>query len=59
MKFFRNWGADPLDRNGEHFDYYGYRAVHHNALVAVAQPVRHVHCKHEVGRVIRSSQVQS
>lgn len=41
MKFFRNWGADPLDRNGadrEHFDYYGYRAVHHNALVAVAQP---------------------
>lgn len=29
----------------EHFDYYGYRA-RHNAFVAVAQPMRHVHCKH-------------
>lgn len=38
------WSA-MVDR--EHFDYYGYRA-RHNALVAAAQPMRHVHCKHRL-----------
>lgn len=38
------WSA-MVDR--EHFDYYAYRP-RHNALVAAAQPMRRVHCKHRL-----------